>query len=148
MSNELSPNPAPDSTLKTSELRQLNMGMTIAVCASGFLLPGLGHILMGRWVRGAMLSLSISLMFLFGISMQGELYGLSNFGGPAMLRGLGFFADAGVGLMFWLAQHAQLGAGNMSARTYDYGTTYLWVCGLLNYLTVLDAFDIARGRKP
>ena len=122
------------------------MAFTIAVCCSGFVLPGLGHILMGRWVRGALLALAIGLMFLFGISMQGELY--ANDLGQTPLRLFGFFADVGVGLMYWLAEHAKLGVGNMSARTYDYGTTYLWVCGLLNYLTVLDAFDIARGRKP
>jgi hypothetical protein len=36
----------------------------------------------------------------------------------------------------------------MTAPSYDYGTTYLWVCGLLNYLIILDVFDIAQGRKP
>jgi len=120
--------------------------MTIAVCVSGFVLPGLGHILMGRWIRGVLLALAIGLMFLFGIAMQGELY-VSDLS-QTPLRLFGFFADIGVGLMYWLAEHSKLGVGNMSARTYDYGTTYLWVCGLLNYLAVLDAFDIARGRKP
>lgn len=145
MSNENSPKAAPESET-TTELPRLSMAFTIAVCCSGFVLPGLGHILMGRWVRGALLALAIGLMFLFGISMQGELY--ANDLGQTPLRLFGFFADVGVGLMYWLAEHAKLGVGNMSARTYDYGTTYLWVCGLLNYLTVLDAFDIARGRKP
>jgi hypothetical protein len=41
-----------------------------------------------------------------------------------------------------------LGVGTMTATTYDYGTTYLRVAGLLNYLIILDAFDIAQGRKP
>ena len=41
-----------------------------------------------------------------------------------------------------------LGIGTMTWPSYDYGTTYLWVCGLLNYLIILDAFDIAQGRKP
>ena len=146
MLNETSPNPAPDSAPIPIQLPQLNLTLTIAVCCSGFVLPGLGHILMGRWIRGAMLAVAIGLMFLFGLSMQGELY-VSDLS-QTPLRLFGFFADIGVGLMYWLAQHSGLGVGNMSARTYDYGTTYLWVCGLLNYLTVLDVFDIARGRKP
>jgi hypothetical protein len=116
------------------------------ICISGFVVPGLGHILMGRWVRGAMLAAAIGLMFLFGLGMKGELYGSDLNQSP--LRLFGFFADAGVGVMYWLAEHSNLGIGDMSARTYDYGTTYLWVCGLLNYLTILDAFDIAQGRKP
>ncbi len=31
--------------------------------------------------------------------------------------------------------------------TYEYGNTFLLIAGLLNYLTMLDAFDIAAGRK-
>src|ERR1700704_1545114 len=146
MLNESSPILPPESEITSPELPRLNLGFTIAVCCSGFVIPGLGHILMGRWLRGAILALAIGLMFLFGIGMQGELYGSDLSQTP--LRLFGFFADVGVGLMYWLAEHSHLGAGNMSARTYDYGTTYLWVCGLLNYLAILDAFDIARERKP
>jgi len=146
MSNESLPNPAPESENKIAELRKLNLGVALAISFSGFIIPGLGHILMGRWIRGIMLALAIGLMFLFGLSMQGELY-ISDLS-ETPLRMFGFFADVGVGLMYWLAEHSRLGLGNMSARTYDYGTTYLWVCGLLNYLAIMDAFDIARGRKP
>ena len=146
MLNENSPNAPPETETAARELPRLNMGLTVAICCSCFVIPGLGHILMGRWIRGILLALAIGLMFLMGLSMQGELY--SSDLNQAPLRLFGFFADAGIGLMYWLAEHARLGAGNMSARTYDYGTAYLWVCGLLNYLTVLDAFDIARGRKP
>ena len=89
---------------------------------------------------------AIVLMFLMGLSMQGELYSTNFSHSP--LRIFGFFADAGAGLIYWLAENSQLGLGNMAARNYDYGTTYLWVSGLLNYLAVIDAFDIARGRKP
>jgi len=128
------------------ELPRLSIGMTVLVCVSGFVLPGLGHILMGRWIRGLMLAFAIGMMFLMGLSMQGELYVGDLTQTP--LRLFGFFADIGVGLMYWLAQHSHQGIGDMHARDYDYGTTYLWVCGLLNYLTILDAFDIARGRKP
>jgi hypothetical protein len=146
MSYENSPIPAAESEIKPLELRRLNLGLAVAISISGFIIPGLGHILMGRWIRGAILALVIGMMFLIGLSMQGELYASGL--GQTPLRLFGFFADVGVGLMYWLAERAKLGVGNMSARTYDYGTTYLWVCGLLNYLTILDAFDIARGRKP
>jgi len=146
MLNENSPNVPLETEPAARELTRLNMGVTVAICASCFVMPGLGHILMGRWIRGILLAVAISLMFLTGLSMQGELY--SGDLNQSYLRLFGFFADAGIGLMYWLAEHARLGAGNMSARTYDYGTAYLWVCGLLNYVTALDAFDIARGRKP
>jgi hypothetical protein len=146
MSHANLPNPVLESENKIAKLRSFNLGVALAISFSGFIIPGLGHILMGRWIRGAMLALAIGLMFLIGISMQGELY-VSDLS-QTPLRLFGFFADVGVGLLYWLAEHARLGTGNMSARTYDYGTTYLWVCGLLNYLAIMDAFDIARGRKP
>ena len=56
--------------------------------------------------------------------------------------------DIGTGIPYWVAGKLDLGIGTMTWPSYDYGTTYLWVCGLLNYLIVLDAFDIAQGRKP
>jgi len=51
-------------------------------------------------------------------------------------------------LPYLVAEKLGLGTGTMNAVTYDYGTTFLWVAGLLNYLIILDAFDIAQGRKP
>jgi hypothetical protein len=40
------------------------------------------------------------------------------------------------------------GVGIPTSQTADYGWLFLVVAGLLNYLIVFDAFDIARGRKP
>src|SRR5215203_1595304 len=111
MSHASSPNPAPEPENKISELRQLNLGLALAISLSGFIIPGLGHILMGRLIRGLMLTLAIGLMFLFGLSMQGELYVRDL--GQTPLRMFGFFADVGVGLLYWLAEHSKLGAGNM-----------------------------------
>ncbi len=59
-----------------------------------------------------------------------------------------FLANIGIGLPYVIAQRMGFGAGLLSSPTYDYGNTYLWVAGLLNYLIVLDGFDIAQGRKP
>src|SRR5215831_5997146 len=85
------------------ESKPMSMLATLAICSGGWLVPGLGHILIGRWLRGVIFAACVLVMF-------------------------------GLGTMTW--------------PSYDYGTTFLWVCGLLNYLIVLDAFDIAQGRKP
>ncbi len=84
-------------------------------------------------------------MFALGLGMHGRLFDLVM---EEPLQIFAFIANAGVGLPYIAAEQMGLGLGTMSATTYDYGTTYLWVAGLLNYLIVLDAFDIARGRKP
>jgi len=56
-------------------------------------------------------------------------------------------ADVGVGLPYFVARTAGIGAGDVVAVTYEYGNTFIIAAGLLNMLVVLDAFDIAKGRK-
>ena len=133
------------SQTSTGELKRMNMPATIAICSGGWLVPGLAHILIGRWIRGAIFATCVLLMFVFGLAMHGKLYDLE-FDEP--LHVFAFIANIGTGLPYWIAEKLNLGIGNMTWPSYDYGTTYLWVCGLLNYLIVLDAFDIAQGRKP
>src|SRR6058998_67462 len=127
------------------ELKRMNMTATLAICSSGWLVPGLSHVLIGRWIRGAIFAACVLIMFVLGIGMHGKLYDL-DFEEP--LHIFAFIANAGAGLPYLIAERLDMGIGVMTAPSYDYGTTYLWVCGLLNYLIVLDAFDIAQGRKP
>jgi len=127
------------------ELKRMNMTATLAICSSGWLVPGLAHVLIGRRVRGAIFASCVLLMFALGLGMRGKLYDLE-FDEP--LHVFAFIADIGTGLFYWIAERLNLGLGTMTWPSYDYGTTYLWVAGLLNYLIVLDAFDIAQGRKP
>ena len=47
----------------------------------------------------------------------------------------------------WLSAIAGVATGVVTAATYEYGNTFLIVSGLLNFLVILDAFDIAMGRK-
>jgi len=126
-------------------VRPMNMAATLAICSGGWLVPGLSHILIGRWIRGAIFAACVLSMFALGIGMHGKLYDL-DFEEP--LHIFAFIANAGAGLPYLIAERLDMRIGVMTAPSYDYGTTYLWVCGLLNYLIVLDAFDIAQGRKP
>jgi hypothetical protein len=136
---ESAPQPAPVQS------QPLHMAATLALCSGGWLVPGLAHILIGRWIRGIIFAACVLSMFALGIGMHGKLYDLE-FDEP--LHVFAFIANIGAGIPYWLAEHFNLGVGTMNWPSYDYGTTYLWVCGLLNYLIVLDAFDIAQGRKP
>jgi hypothetical protein len=127
------------------ESKPKNMALTLAICSGAWLVPGLGHILIGRWIRGFIFAACVLLMFGLGIAMHGKLYDLQ-FDQP--LQFFAFVANIGAGIPYWVAARMGLGIGTMTWPSYDYGTTYLWVCGLLNYLIVLDVFDIAQGRKP
>ena len=125
--------------------RPINLAATLAICSGGWLIPGLSHILLGKWVRGLIFATCVFLMFGLGLSMHGRLFDLII---EEPLEIFAFIANVGVGLPYLVAEKLGLGTGTMNAVTYDYGTTFLWVAGLLNYLIILDAFDIAQGRKP
>ena len=127
------------------ELKPLNMAATLVICSGGWLVPGLAHIIIGRWIRGLIFAACVLVMFALGLAMHGKLYDLE-FDEPLHL--FAFIANVGAGIPYWIAEKLNLGIGTMTWPSYDYGTAYLWVCGLLNYLIVLDAFDIAQGRKP
>jgi len=142
--------PDPDSNVTPgirtfNELNRLPLATSLAICLGGLLIPGLGHILLKRWVRGLIFGACVLLMFALGIGMQGKLYDLMV---EEPLQFFALFANVGVGLPYFAALRMDLATGDMTARTFDYGTTFLWVAGLLNYLIVLDAFDVAQGRKP
>ena len=53
----------------------------------------------------------------------------------------------GLGIPYVVARSLGYGTGRVEAATFEYGDTYLAVAGLLNLLVILDAVDIASGRK-
>jgi hypothetical protein len=116
------------------------------VCLSAMLLPGLGHLVLGRWGRAFVLMLSILGMFAIGLfRMQGHLY-LPNLDDPVSI--FPFLANVGIGGVYGLCYYFHTGfEANAAIATYEFGNTFLFVAGLLNYLVILDAFDIAVGRR-
>jgi hypothetical protein len=117
----------------------------VAICSGAWLIPGLGHVLLGRWIRGLIFTVCVVVMFVMGLAMNGKLYG-TEFEIPLQIFAL--IANLGAGLPYFIAKYMGLGIGVLTSESYDYGTTFLWVAGLLNFLIILDAFDIAKGRKP
>jgi Family of unknown function (DUF6677) len=116
----------------------------IPVSVSSWLVPGLGHLMLGKTRRAGAFFAIVTGMFALGLYMKGELFPL-NTGEPlTFLAGL---AEIGVGLPFFAAKILGVGAGLVTAVTYEYGYTFCIVAGLLNMLVMLDAYDIAVGRK-
>jgi hypothetical protein len=114
------------------------------VCLAAWLLPGAGHLWLGRRGKGLVFLIALPAMFAIGLYLNGRLF---PFVWSEPLVGLAAVADLGVGLWYFAARLAGYGAGQVVAVTYEYGNTYLIVAGLLNFLVMLDAFDIALGRK-
>jgi hypothetical protein len=110
----------------------------------GWLVPGAGHLLSRRWVRGGLLFAAIGLMFILGLLMQGKLY-VANSGDPLDL--LGFVGDLGSGLMYIGGRLFGVGQTPVQVVTADYGTKFIVVAGLLNVIAAVDAHNIRIGRK-
>ena len=111
---------------------------------AGWLIPGAGHLLLGKWVRGALLAISILSMFAIGIALQGKVYS-PNTGEP--LDMLGFAGDLGSGLLYGLARILGWGQAPVLIAVADYGTKFIVVAGLLNLVAAVDAHSLASGRK-
>jgi hypothetical protein len=84
------------------------------------------------------------LMFAIGLAIQGRLF---PFELSEPMVGLAAFADLAIGLPYFIAPALGLGEGNVLAVTYEYGNAFIIAAGLLNLLVVIDAYDIALGRK-
>ena len=117
---------------------------TIAPIA-GWFLPGLGHFIQHRYIRGLLLMLAVFVMFFAGLGMQGKVY---QFNTGDLLDILGFIGDVGAGLLYFLARSMDWGVGNIHRAVADYGTKYIVVAGLLNVIAAVDAYHIAIGKKP
>lgn len=108
------------------------------------MVPGAGHIWQGRWQKGAVLLVTLPLMFAVGLMLSGRLF---PFTVEEPLVGLAAIATLGNGLPYVIAAMVGLGNGVVTAASYEYGNTFVIVSGLLNMLVVIDAYDIALGRK-
>src|ERR1700681_4609876 len=111
----------------------------------GWLIPGGGHILLKRYVRGILIFVSVVAMFLIGLGMQGRIYKPN---GGDILDILGFVGDVGSGALYFLARIMDWGDVMAANAAADYGKTFLIVAGLLNFIAAADAHHIALGKKP
>ncbi|HKR23041.1 MAG TPA: DUF6677 family protein [Pyrinomonadaceae bacterium] len=121
--------------------------------------PGSGHLMLKRWGRAAMMGGAVWVCFFVGLAMGGHLFDVSpeQPGLAGLLQWATIIqvpptiANLGTGVLYivsWIMDSGFADDPQQAARaTYEYGNTFLLIAGLLNYLVMLDAFDIAAGRK-
>jgi hypothetical protein len=119
-------------------------GTLTLVCVLAWAVPGAAHVWLGRRQKGVVFFVVLSLMFAIGLMLEGRIF---PFELSEPLVALAAIADIGMGVPWLLARMMGGGAGTVTAATFEYGNTFLIVSGLLNFLVMLDAFDIAMGRK-
>lgn len=133
----------------------------------GWLVPGLGHVSLGRVRNGLLFGAIIWTSFGLGLANDGRL-ALRDTRQP-LLTTLQVVANLGVGPADVVARLAVYGEPAYSmtsgpgqredpelAATFrdrirsggaSYGTAYLWTAGLMNLLLLFDVWDVARGRR-
>lgn len=109
-----------------------------------WLVPGGGHLWLGRRQKGVAFLVALPAMFAIGLALDGRLF---PFEISEPLVALAAIADVGSGLPYLVARLFGAGAGLAVAVTYEYGNAFLITAGLLNALVIIDAHDIAVGRK-
>lgn len=106
---------------------------------------------------------TIIFLFLWGMNLGAKLY---QYEPQQPLTFFAMVAQAGMGLPYFavravanyarvhvdspfyhFAENCRFGTGNLEAVAFEYGNTFAIVAGLLNFLVVLNAYDIAVGRK-
>lgn len=144
--------------LDHDQLAGAKQPVPVRLLAAAWLIPGLGHWLLGKKKRAVVFAFVVVCAFATGVLLQGEigtpkpqspfswLAAFACLGNGALsiarliwLNGLG-------GLMAGLPFGLQ-GGGSPSAAGFAYGNTFLYTAGLMNLLAVLDVSDIARGDK-
>jgi hypothetical protein len=113
-------------------------------CILGWLVPGLGHIMLKKYWRGIIFFVCISAMAALGLYMGGKIY---SFQTENPLTILAFFSDLGNLLLYIFSRIFSFGQGYLERATFEFGTAYMAGAGLLNFLVALDAYDIALGKK-
>ncbi len=123
---------------------EANMTMAVVAPLVGWLVPGAGHLIQRRWIRGVLLMFCIVCMFMLGLAMQGKVY-TPNSGD--LLDMLGFIGDLGAGGLYFVTRMMDAGQGAIHRAVADYGTKFIVVSGLLNVIAAVDAHHIALGKK-
>lgn len=141
---------------------------TLLAIAAAWVLPGLGHILLGRVRRGLLFAGILLGCYGLGLAHDGRL-ALRDERQP-FLSSLQVIANIGIGpadgvarlyvygaLVYSLPKGIRGGVENEYSRIFRqrtrsalaiYGTAYLWTAGLMNLLLLFDVWDIGMARKP
>lgn len=129
--------------MRADAAERTQTGALVLMCMAAWAVPGAAHLWQGRR-KGLVFLIALPLMFAVGLALKGRLF---PFELSEPLVALAAIADLGAGVPYFVAQALGYGAGVVVEPTYEYGNTFLIVSGLLNFLAIIDAYDIALGRK-
>ena len=120
-----------------------NQPLAIFAAVTGWLVPGLGHLLLGKWGKAVGYFLAVATLAIIGLRMRGDVFTSA---GDAFGM-LGFLADLGAGVFYFLAHTINAAGPDVSRAAGDYGTRLIATAGVLNLLCVLEAYQLGLHRE-
>jgi hypothetical protein len=125
--------------------QRMNPFLAVIAAAAAWGVPGLGHLVLRRWVKALVYFFAVGVLVLAGVLMRGNIF---HSGGADAFETLGFLADIGSGVFYFLAPKISAAGPDVSHAAGDYGTRLIASAGVLNMLCVLEAFEIGLfGRE-
>lgn len=138
-----------EKSLTMNEVQPLPpMSKWLWVLVIAWLIPGAGHFLLKKRIRGALLFVCVVTAFLVGLMLRGTFFEWQT--GDLLTTIIycgGFLADLASGGLYLLANALNYNQPDVAGFSHDYGTKFLVAAGLFNVLAIEDAFLIATGRK-
>lgn len=145
--SEAQPSAAPPQAVVDSPPAQAGSAraaFAIAFAVAGWAVPGLGHALLGRWGRALGFFLAVAGLAVTGALLRGFLFEMHS---DDPFARIGFYAQASSGVFYFLARYLESAGPDLSRAAGEFGTRFLATAGIVNLLSMLDAFEIARGRR-
>lgn len=118
--------------------------LALFAAIAAWLVPGLGHLLLGRWGRALLFFVAVGGLVVSGYLLRGNVFPPHS-GDP--FGTLGFLADAGTGVFYYFSRFFESAGPDVSRAAGDYGTRFIAAAGVVNVLAVLDTIEIATGRR-
>jgi hypothetical protein len=118
--------------------------LALLAAIAAWLVPGLGHLLLGRWGRALAFFAAVGGLVVTGYLLRGNVFPPHS-GDP--FGTLGFLADAGTGTFYYFSRWFEAAGPDVSRASGDYGTRFIAAAGVVNVLAVLDVIEISTGRR-
>jgi hypothetical protein len=141
--NEVPPEAGPADTEPHFERKHADW-LPLIVLIAAWAVPGLGHALLRRWTRALGFFLAVGGLAIAGYLMRGEVFGPRS---HESFGTLGFLADAAAGVFYFLAHVIEAAGPDISRATGNYGTRFIAAAGLVNLIGIIDAVELALGRR-
>ena len=121
----------------------------ILTCVLAWLVPGAGHLLLGRKGRAALIFGTVAACFAVGLLMRGPFFEPTSAGDllSRLVQYGGFVGDLATGVLYFAASWFGYAPPQSAGHNADYGSKFLVCAGLLNILAMVDAYEITIREK-